>query len=547
MSTSPTPSRGIAPLLGNTLVILLLLACAWLFARLHEGAWWMAAPSAIRGYAAAAAVLAYAGLTGWFLHRARVRERAAQPSAHAAQDAVWVVHASQTGFALELADLTAASLRHSGVVVQRAGLEHLDAVRLKGMTRAVFVVSTTGEGDPPDPALGFVRQVMPQSLSLAGLQYAVLALGDREYAHFCAFGHQLDDWLRRHGAQPLFDMVEVDNADDSALRHWQHHIGQLGNGTDMPDWSAPRYESWRLRERIELNPGSLGGPAFHLVLEPTAGILPAWTAGDIAEIGPRHAIADVEAFLRASGLQGDAVVDWQGERVTLTDALARSQWPSSAGASLFPTPQALVDACAPLPHREYSVASIPEDGALHLLVRLMQRADGAPGLGSGWLCRHARLGETIALRIRRNPNFHPPAPHVSMVLIGNGTGLAGLRAHVKARMHAGVTRNWLLFGERQRSRDFFHADELMAWQSQGVLEHLDLAFSRDDGEHRYVQHALLAQDERLRQWVDEGAALYVCGSLAGMAPDVDATLRQILGDDRVERLRGDGRYRRDVY
>ena len=38
----------------------------------------LAAPSAIRGYAAAAAVLAYAGLTGWFLHRARVRERAAQ-------------------------------------------------------------------------------------------------------------------------------------------------------------------------------------------------------------------------------------------------------------------------------------------------------------------------------------------------------------------------------------------------------------------------------------------------------------------------------------
>jgi sulfite reductase (NADPH) flavoprotein alpha-component len=58
---------------------------------------------------------------------------------------------------------------------------------------------------------------------------------------------------------------------------------------------------------------------------------------------------------------------------------------------------------------------------------------------------------------------------------------------------------------------------------------------------------LLAQDDRLRQWVDEGAALYVCGSLAGMAPDVDATLRKILGDDRVERLRGDGRYRRDVY
>ena len=547
MSASPAPSRGIAPLLGNTVAILLLAACAWLFARLHEGDWWLATPSAARGYAAAAALLAYAGLTGWFLQRARMRLRDAQPSAQAVQDAVWVVHASQTGFALELADLTAASLRHSGVAVQRAGLEHLDAVRLKSMTRAVFVVSTTGEGDPPDPALGFVRRIMPQSLSLAGLQYAVLALGDREYAHFCAFGHHLDDWLRRHGAQPLFDMVEVDNADDSALRHWQHHIGQLGNGADMPDWSTPRYESWRLRERIELNPGSLGGPVLHLSLEPVEGTMPAWTAGDIAEIGPRHAVADVEALLLACGLQGDAVVDWQGDRVTLADALAGSQWPSTAGAPLLTDPQAFVDGCVPLPHREYSVASIPEDGALHLLVRLMQRADGTPGLGSGWLCRHARPGETIALRIRKNPNFHPPAARVPMVLIGNGTGLAGLRAHVKARMRAGASRNWLLFGERQRTRDLFHADELMAWRSQGALEHLDLAFSRDEGGHRYVQHALLAQAERLRQWVDEGAALYVCGSLAGMAPDVDAALRRILGDDRVEQLRGDGRYRRDVY
>lgn len=134
-----------------------------------------------------------------------------------------------------------------------------------------------------------------------------------------------------------------------------------------------------------------------------------------------------------------------------------------------------------------------------------------------------------------------------MILIGNGTGLAGLRAHLKARIQSGATRNWLLFGERQRTHDFFHAGELLAWQSQGQLEHLDLAFSRDGGEHRYVQHALLAHGDRLRQWIDEGATVYVCGSLAGMAPEVDAALRSMLGDERIEELRGAGRYRRDVY
>ena len=548
MSTAgPSPRHGSAALVGNALVMLSLAACAWLFAGLHEGDWWQTSPSRARVCIAAAALLAYAGLVAGILSRARKHDTSGQPVMLAGSDAMWVVHASQTGFAMELADMTAASLRHGGVAVQRAGLERLDAARLQTIARAVFVVSTTGEGDPPDPALGFVRHVMSQTLPLHTLRYAVLALGDREYAQFCAFGHQLDDWLRRQGAQPLFDLVEVDNADDSALRHWQHHIGQLGDGSDAQDWSTPRYESWRLRDRVELNPGSIGGPVFHLSLTPGSGVLPDWAAGDIAEIGPCRTMAEVDEVLQRTGLAGDVPVQWQDHVQPLAQVLVRSQWPVAHHELWRGDTQALADACTPLPHREYSIASLPGDGALHLLVRLMHHADGTAGLGSGWLCRHAQPGDAIALRIRRNPNFHPPAADVPMILIGNGTGLAGLRAHLKARALAGAARNWLLFGERQRAHDAFLADELAAWQAQGLLPHLDLTFSRDGDAHRYVQHALASHANRLRQWVEEGAAVYVCGSLAGMAPDVDATLRRILGEDKIEALRTAGRYRRDVY
>ncbi|WP_299346149.1 sulfite reductase subunit alpha [uncultured Pseudoxanthomonas sp.] len=544
---SASARRSIAPLIGNACAMALLVACAWWLGGLHDAEGWQAMPSTTRRQAALAAVLAYAGLVAACLYRARARDRSARPAPRVPQDAIWVVHASQTGFAMELADLTAAALRKGGVSVQRAALERLDETRLAGITRALFVVSTTGEGDPPDPALGFVRRVMPLSLSLDNLQYAVLALGDREYDHFCAFGHQLDDWLRKHHAKPLFDLIEVDNADDSALRHWQHHIGQLGNGNEAPDWAPPRYGSWQLRHRVNLNPGSMGGPAFHLVLEPAEGALPSWTAGDIAEIGPRRAAGDVEEVLRRIDKPGNAKVRWQDEVQPLASVLARTRWPDLATMSTATDAQALADACTPLPHREYSIASLPADGGVHLLVRMMQRADGVPGLGSGWLCRYAQPGDAIALRIRRNPNFHPPSPHVPMILIGNGTGLAGLRAHLRARVQAGAARNWLLFGERQRAHDFFHGDELLAWQANGMLEHLDLAFSRDGSEHRYVQHALLARADRLRQWIAEGAVVYVCGSLAGMAPEVEAVLCSLLGEDHVDILRAEGRYRRDVY
>ena len=129
------------PVYAAALVMLLLAACAWLLAGLHEGDWWQATPSMPRSGAAIAAVLAYAGLVAAFLRRGRARDRSAKPAAVAARGAVWVVHASQTGFAMELADMTAAALRRGGVSVQRAGLEHLDAPRLQDIERAVFVVS----------------------------------------------------------------------------------------------------------------------------------------------------------------------------------------------------------------------------------------------------------------------------------------------------------------------------------------------------------------------------------------------------------------------
>ena len=62
-----------------------------------------------------------------------------------------------------------------------------------------------------------------------------------------------------------------------------------------------------------------------------------------------------------------------------------------------------------------------------------------------------------------------------------------------------------------------------------------------------MQHKLQAAAEVLREWVDAGAAIYVCGSLSGMAPGVDAVLRQLLGDTEVETMLAAGRYRRDVY
>lgn len=406
-------------------------------------------------------------------------------------EAILIAFASQSGMAEEVANRTATTLRAAAIPLHIVSFAQLDHELLSKARTAVFIASTTGEGDAPDSAAGFIRKVMGADVQLRNLRYGLLALGDSEYKNYCAFGHMLDRWLRTKGAMPLFDVVEVDDGDASALRHWQAQLGAFTGHAAVADWSVPTYGRWILRERRLLNSGSQGGPVFHLTLEAADGVYH-WQAGDIAEVG--------------------------------AGPLASSP-----------------------AHREYSIASLPSDGRLELLVRQMRSPDGCLGIGSGWLTEKVPLGGEVALRIRENRNFHEPDVKRPLILIGNGTGLAGLRAHLKKRAEHGAKENWLIFGERSSAHDFFHKEEIENWQSSGVLKRIDLAFSRDQASKIYVQHRVSAAEDELRAWIARGAAIYVCGSLEGMAAGVAGTLHDILGRETMNIMQDEGRYRRDVY
>ncbi|GGX85609.1 oxidoreductase [Massilia dura] len=437
-----------------------------------------------------AACFAAYGVT-CFLPWLRTRRKRAAMAA-AGDAAGWIVaYASQTGNGEELAQQTAATLRLAGIGVRVIELGDVTAAALQGAERALFIASTYGEGDAPDGGAAFAGKLMTRPLPLPRLHYGVLALGDSSYAHFCGFGRALDAWLSAQGAQPLFPRVEVDRGATADLAPWRQHLSHLAGTSDAPDWEAPAFTPWRLAERRLMNPGSAGGAVFHIELEPVAGALPAWQSGDLVQVAPP----------------------------------AQPDRP-----------------------REYSIASVPGDGRVHLLVRLHQHADGSAGIASGWLCGEAAVGEPVPLRLRQHRRFRLEGNAARpLILIGNGSGLAGLRGHLRARAAAGQGRNWLLFGERQRAHDLHYGDELATWQEQGRLERLDLAFSRDGGERMYVQDLLPPAAGTLRAWIADGAAIYVCGSLEGMAGGVDRALREILGDGTVDALATEGRYRRDVY
>ncbi len=495
-------------------------------------------------------------ITGWLLYLDRRRKKrdirnargeiSIAASAYGSQGPAWLIgFASQSGFAEQLAWQTAGQLQSAGLPVRVQCLADMTEQDLDQSRHALFVVSTFGDGEAPDSARGFERKWLRRPLSLEKLNYAVLALGDRQYQHFCGFAQRLNGWLAEGGASPLFAPVEVDSGDSAALQRWQQQLGELTGSTPSRTWKAPEYQNCPLSQREWLNHGSAGAKVFLLGLTPAPALH--WEAGDLVEVLPRNTQRAVEHFLEGLGIAAHVQVTVDGLSESLGQALSSRQLPANRSHLVGLHAQALVDALVPLAMREYSIASIPEEGSLKLIVRQELHPDGSLGLGSGWLTEHASMGEAISLRVRRNSSFHLPTEPMPMILIGNGTGLAGLRSLLKARIAQGEQRNWLLFGERNAAQDFHCAAELRGWLASGELARMDLAFSRDQAEKIYVQDRLREAADELYRWLGQGAAIYICGSLEGMAAGVDAALVELLGKQGVQTLIEQGRYRRDVY
>ena len=491
-------------------------------------------------------------VTGWMLYLDRRRKKrqikdARKDLVQTASDVpAWLIgFASQSGFAEQLAWQTAGQLQAAGLAVKVQPLANVSEQDLRDSSNALFVVSTFGDGDAPDSARGFERKVLGKTSTLDSLNYAVLGLGDRQYQHFCGFAKRLHQWLSEHGGKTLFAPVEVDSGDPYALRHWQTQLGLLTGQAPVDTWQAPSYDNWTLVRRELMNPDSSGSPVYLLGL--IAPNTSSWLAGDLVEVLPHNCPWAIEHFLDGLGIRGETTVKINGLEEPLEVALASRQLPEHRAHLVGLHAQSLVDAMVPLAVREYSIASIAADGVLELIVRQEQHADGSLGIGSGWLTEHTPVGGSISLRVRRNSGFHLPNQPVPMILLGNGTGLAGLRSLLKARIADGQQRQWLLFGERNREHDFLCRAELEEWLINGDLARLDLAFSRDQAEKIYVQDRLKESAEELKKWLAEGAVIYICGSMHGMASGVDQVLQEVLGAAQVETLIEQNRYRRDVY
>ena len=199
---------------------------------------------------------------------------------------------------------------------------------------------------------------------------------------------------------------------------------------------------------------------------------------------------------------------------------------------------------------------------VHLTLGVVEyEAHGHYHLGgaSGFLGHRLQEGEEVMIYVESNDNFRlPEDPGKPVIMIGPGTGIAPFRSFIQERAaHDASGENWLFFGNPHFTEDFLYQTEWQDYLSDGVLNRIDLAFSRDQEDKVYVQHRIAEQADEIWNWIQRGCHIYVCGDESRMARDVHQALLDVTKDkggfteteaeDYLVQLRKDGRYQKDVY
>ena len=500
---------------------------------------------------------------------------------------VTVVWASQTGTAQGYAADCAAALGAAGLTAAVVGAEQLSPADLTGTV--VFLVATTGDGDPPDNGVALwdaLAAVAPGDLD--ALDFAVLGFGDPAYADFCGFARKLDARLEHLGAHRIAARASCEPDYAEVAAGWLAAVIEaLGSGdapapatrttlATPPLGAGPQVYTRTnpLRTRL-LEAERLSGQGSAKDVRRFTLALPAdqlrYRAGDALGIWPRNAAAVVQEWCARTGLPVEPGLD-RMDLTRITPALLRFvaertanpgelraviedptrfadwSWGRQLGDLLAAhpveaAPEQWRELLRPLTPRLYSISSSPHEHPDRVSVTVSVVGFNSPGdAASGAGTRRAGVcssylaglpaGAEVEVFVQPTRTFLPPEDaDVPAVMIGPGTGIAPFRGFLYDRAGRGHRGdNWLLFGEQHRACDFYYREELEKLQANGVLTRLDTAFSRDGAAKVYVQDRMREHAGELWSWIRRGAHLYVCGDAARMARDVDEALRGIVAE-----------------
>ncbi|BEE05964.1 sulfite reductase [NADPH] flavoprotein alpha-component [Aeromonas veronii] len=504
-----------------------------------------------------------------------------------------ILYGSQTGNAKGVATAIKAQAEARGLPVTLASMADYKPKQLKKESHLLVVVSTYGEGEPPESAVDLFEQLKKGKIGkLDGLKFAVLGLGDSSYEFFCQTGKDFDDFLAKAGAERIYELASLDVDYQDAAKSWgeqalnaitatlstgaasssvasavQQAVGHSQYSKENPfparlsvNQKITGRDSTKDIRHIEINLADSG-----LTYQP-GDALGVWFDNDAELVGEVLALtglsgdeATAHGTLRAAltghfeltrlhggfitGLadisENAALKDLAGDKAQVNALVASAQVVDVL--KRIPTTltaEQLVGLLRPLTPRLYSIASAQSEveEEVHLTVGVVRypQEDGTvrSGAASSYLADRLIEDGEVRVFIEHNDNFRlPQNPDTPVIMVGPGTGIAPFRAFMQEREAQGAEgKNWLFFGNPHFTQDFLYQVEWQRYVKSGLLSKISLAFSRDQANKIYVQDRLREAGLELYQWLEAGAHFYVCGDANKMAKDVQEALLDVIAE-----------------
>lgn len=249
---------------------------------------------------------------------------------------ITVLFGSQTGNAEKLAQTLQARLLQRGWAARLEAMDSYKTAQLKRDRCLLVIVSTHGEGDPPDNARLFYEFLHSKKApKLVGSKFSVLALGDASYEYFCKTGHDFDSRLETLGATRLYARVDCDVDYEASAEAWMEGVlatltKDQGPRVEMtvpataepvPAYSKKHPFPARLRENLRLTGRGSSKDVRHIELSIEDSGLH-FEPGDALGVVPSNWPERVTDLVTSLGLEaGDVIADSNGAEKTLREAL----------------------------------------------------------------------------------------------------------------------------------------------------------------------------------------------------------------------------------
>lgn len=501
-----------------------------------------------------------------------------------------ILYGTETGNTKELADKLASKAAFKNINAKVVSLYDFNINKVGEEENLAILVSTHGEGDPPDMAEDFHKFITgTRAPELKNLSFAVLALGDKSYKYFCKTGEEIFQALKEKGAHSLTSLVKCDVDYERDADLWMNNL--LVNLTpsveteskDLPQnkvltsqnlcSKSNPFEATVL-DKIKISGSDSDKEVYHIELDlEESGIT--YEPGDAVGIFPKNPKSIVEKILELTGFNPEKRVDVNAVEVSLKEALLyhleitvlsfdilQKYYQQTKNTNLekllnndkaldeyfygrdvldlledFPyqwNANKFIGILRVLPPRLYSISSSQQrvGEELHITVSAVRyelKKRLREGACSVHLADHIEIGKKIAIYIDKNPSFKLPLNGANIIMVGTGTGVAPYRAFMQHRESLGIKGNaWLFFGDRTFNSDFLYQKEWQKLLATKVLDKMDVAFSRDQKDKVYIQHKLKEKKKEVYELLENGAHFYLCGDKKNMAKDVNATLLEII-------------------